>query len=84
MKGMSLTRSRDPLDGRQARDSYARNMRAISTNAAEIDALMREIARYLAAVEVFRGEGREPRWESGERADTSVSEITPSTLVSSD
>ena len=59
-------------------------MRAISTGAAEIDTLMREIARYLAAVEVFRGVGHEPRWEVRERADTSVAEIAPSTLVNSD
>ena len=28
----------------------------------DVDALMAEIARYLAAVEVFRAEGLEPEW----------------------
>jgi hypothetical protein len=28
----------------------------------DVTALMIEVQRYLAAVEVFRAEGREPRW----------------------
>jgi hypothetical protein len=28
----------------------------------DIDELLREIARYLAAIEAFRSEGHEPRW----------------------
>ena len=31
----------------------------------EIDELMREIARYLDAVETFRAEGCEPTWSAG-------------------
>ena len=30
----------------------------------EIDELMREIGRYLASVELFRGEGCEPGWRT--------------------
>jgi hypothetical protein len=32
----------------------------------ELDVLFGEIGRYLAAVEVFREQGCEPRWSSGE------------------
>ena len=31
-----------------------------------LDELASEVGRYLAAVEVFRSEGCEPRWSSGE------------------
>ena len=32
----------------------------------QLDALVSEVERYLAAVELFRSEGCEPRWSSGE------------------
>jgi hypothetical protein len=32
--------------------------------APDVEALLPEIERYLAAVEVFRAEGHEPRWSS--------------------
>jgi hypothetical protein len=34
--------------------------------AAELDELLREIERYLAAVDEFRRQGREPRWRAEE------------------
>lgn len=43
-------------------------MNATTTNetAAELDELLREIERYLAAVDEFRRQGREPRWQAEE------------------
>jgi hypothetical protein len=43
-------------------------MHTISTESRSVepDLLFAEIARYLAAVEVFREQGYEPRWSSGE------------------
>jgi hypothetical protein len=34
----------------------------IAPNHIDVDALLREIARYLAAVDAFRAESREPTW----------------------
>jgi len=34
-----------------------------ATETFDVDALMDEIRRYLAAVEAFRREGHEPRWQ---------------------
>lgn len=34
----------------------------MSPTRAEVEQLLREIERYLSAVEVFRAEGREPAW----------------------
>jgi len=47
------------------------------------DALVSEIERYLAAVEVFRDQGYEPRWLSGEPAPYAQTAAmpTPALLV---
>jgi len=37
-----------------------------SETAAELEELLREIERYLAAVDEFRRQGREPRWRAEE------------------
>jgi hypothetical protein len=34
----------------------------MSPNRAEVEQLLREVERYLATVEIFRAEGREPVW----------------------
>ena len=39
-----------------------RTRRSSSGEHVDVDALIAEIERYLAVVDVFRAEGREPRW----------------------
>jgi hypothetical protein len=38
----------------------------------EFEGLMDEVHRYLAAVDVFRAEGREPRWAASGRSESRI------------
>lgn len=42
------------------------NATATDQTAAELEELLREIERYLAAVDEFRRQGHEPRWRAEE------------------